>query len=67
MIWKQDSFWLKMIQGYKKREIEKNIAAVKQFAEVSLQKGISKQSLLQGHDFRIGKSQYLVHFMCVCV
>ena len=45
MIWKQDSFWLKMMQGYKKREIEKNIAAVKQFAEVSLQKGISKDKV----------------------
>ena len=45
MIWKQDSFWLKMMQGYKKREIEKNIAAVKQFAEVSLQKGISKHKV----------------------
>lgn len=45
MIWKQDSFWLKMMQGYKNREIEKNIAAVKQFAEVSLQKGISKHKV----------------------
>lgn len=44
---REDFFRLKKIQGYKKREIERQLAAAKQFAEeqfaekVSLQKGIS--------------------------
>lgn len=44
---REDFFRLKKIQGYKKREIEKQLAAAKLFAEehlaekVSLQKGIS--------------------------
>ncbi|KAF2314398.1 hypothetical protein GH714_026030 [Hevea brasiliensis] len=47
---REDFFRLKKIQGYKKREIEKQLAAAKQFAEeqfaekISLQKGISLKS-----------------------
>ncbi|KAJ8900214.1 hypothetical protein K2173_024854 [Erythroxylum novogranatense] len=47
---REDFFRLKKIQGYKKSEIEKQLAAAKQFAEeqfaekVSLQKGISLSS-----------------------
>lgn len=44
---REDFFRLKKIQGYKKREIERQLQAAKQFAEeqfaekISLQKGIS--------------------------
>lgn len=47
---REDFFRLKKIQGFKKREIERQLAAAKQFAEgqvaekVSLQKGISLNS-----------------------
>ncbi|XP_031391604.1 V-type proton ATPase subunit D [Punica granatum] len=47
---REDFFRLKKIQGYKKRELERQVACAKQFAEdkfaekVSLQKGISKDS-----------------------
>ncbi|KAJ9182998.1 hypothetical protein P3X46_006920 [Hevea brasiliensis] len=47
---REDFFRLKKIQGYKKREIEKQLAAAKRFAEeqfaekVSLQEGISLKS-----------------------
>ncbi|KAG6661735.1 V-type proton ATPase subunit D-like [Carya illinoinensis] len=47
---REDFFRLKKIQGYKKREIERQLATAKQFAEeqfaekVSLKKGISKNS-----------------------
>ncbi|KAF5732490.1 putative ATP synthase subunit d [Tripterygium wilfordii] len=47
---REDFFWLKKIQGYKKREIERQTAAAKEFAEekfvekVSLQKAISLNS-----------------------
>ncbi|XP_044507743.1 V-type proton ATPase subunit D-like [Mangifera indica] len=47
---REDFFRLKKIQGYKKREIERQLAAAKQFAEeqfaekISLQKGISFSS-----------------------
>jgi V-type H+-transporting ATPase subunit D len=47
---REDFFRLKKIQGYKKREIERQLASAKQFAEeqfaekVSLQKGISINS-----------------------
>ncbi|KDP23585.1 hypothetical protein JCGZ_23418 [Jatropha curcas] len=47
---REDFFRLKKVQGYKKREIERQLAAAKQFAEeqfaekVSLQKGISLKS-----------------------
>ncbi|CAK7328294.1 unnamed protein product [Dovyalis caffra] len=47
---REDFFRLKKIQGYKKREIERQLASAKQFAEeqfaekVSLQKGISLKS-----------------------
>ncbi|OAY45746.1 V-type proton ATPase subunit D [Manihot esculenta] len=47
---REDFFRLKKIQGYKKREIEKQLAAARQFSEeqfaekVSLQKGISLKS-----------------------
>lgn len=47
---REDFFRLKKIQGYKKREIERQLASSKQFAEdqvaekVSLQKGISLKS-----------------------
>ncbi|GFZ05725.1 vacuolar ATP synthase subunit D [Actinidia rufa] len=48
---REDFFRLKKIQGYKKREIEKQLASARQFAEeqfaekVSLQKGISINSV----------------------
>ena len=51
---REDFFRLKKIQGYKKREIERQLASAKQFAEeqfaekISLQKGISISS---AHNF----------------
>ncbi|GMP51847.1 hypothetical protein CsSME_00017917 [Camellia sinensis var. sinensis] len=57
---REDFFRLKKIQGYKKREIERQLASAKQFSEdqfaekVSLQRGISVNS---AHNFLSGGMQ----------